>query len=196
MAKNIAIIIGSIRKHRKGHEVAGWIHDQIKPLAAKQGANINILDLAKFNLPMHDGSPAIMVKLKQQGEEGYGEEYPDERINAWSQTLRKHDAYIVVSPEYNGGFPAPLKNAMDHIYHELAGKPAMIVSYGGAGRGMSCGKQLVTLLNAFRLKVSEVQVNLEAAKRERGPDAPIDDATRDAWSVEEVHQAWDAFSKL
>ena len=46
-----------------------------------------------------------------------------------------------MTPQYNWGYPAPLKNALDHLYAEWAGKPAMIVSYGGRG-GDKCAEQL------------------------------------------------------
>lgn len=196
MAKNIAIIIGSIRKQRKGHQVAEWIHDQLKPLADKQGAALEVVDLAKYQLPIHDGSPAIMTQLKGKGEEGEGQEYPDEKVNAWSRTIRSHDGYVFVTPEYNAGIPSPLKAALDHIYHEFSGKPALIVSYGGPGRGASSGQQLATVLKAFKLNVAEQQVNIAAASRERGPNAPVDDETRASWSVDDVVTAWDSFSKL
>ncbi len=50
-------------------------------------------------------------------------------------------AIVFVSPQYNWGYPAPLKNAIDHLYKEWAGKPAMIVTYGGHG-GSKCAAQL------------------------------------------------------
>ncbi|PWN86771.1 NADPH-dependent FMN reductase [Acaromyces ingoldii] len=195
MAKNIAIIIGSVRKTRKAHQVAEWVHEQLTPLAEKQGATLELVDLAKYGLPLHDGNPAILMKLKEKGEDGEGHEYPDDKVNAWSQTIRSHDGYVFVTPEYNGSFPSPLKAGLDHIYHEFGGKPALVVSYGGPGRGVSSGQQLVTVLKRLKLNVAEQQVNLEAAAR-TNPNAPVDNEIRASWSVQDVVTAWESFNKL
>jgi multimeric flavodoxin WrbA len=49
------------------------------------------------------------------------------------------DGYVFVTPEYNFGYPAVLKNAFDHIYHEWNNKPVAFISYGGAAGGQSSG---------------------------------------------------------
>ena len=60
-------------------------------------------------------------------------------------------AVIFVTPQYNWGYPAPLKNALDHLYKEWAGKPAMIVSYGGHGGGR-CAQQLRQVLDGLHMQ--------------------------------------------
>ena len=58
---------------------------------------------------------------------------------------------MYVTPQYNWGYPAPLKNALDHLYGEWAGKPAMIVTYGGHGGGR-CAEQLLQVLQGLKMK--------------------------------------------
>jgi NAD(P)H-dependent FMN reductase len=60
-------------------------------------------------------------------------------------------AIVFVSPQYNWGYPAPLKNAIDHLYKEWAGKPAMIVTYGGHGGG-KCAAQLRQVLDGLEMR--------------------------------------------
>ena len=51
----------------------------------------------------------------------------------WAQHIAAADAFVVVSPEYNHGYPGVLKNAFDHIFPEWGRKPIGFVSYGNAG---------------------------------------------------------------
>jgi NAD(P)H-dependent FMN reductase len=61
------------------------------------------------------------------------------------------DAFVFVTPQYNWGYPAPLKNALDHLYKEWANKPAVIVTYGGHGGG-KCGRQLKQVLKGLKMR--------------------------------------------
>ena len=72
---------------------------------------------------------------------------------AWSTEIRKHDAFLLVTPQYNWGVPAALKNALDFLFWEWAGKPAMVVAYGGHG-GSKVGPQLQQILGGgLKMKV-------------------------------------------
>ena len=54
-------------------------------------------------------------------------------VTRWAQPIAAADAFVVVSPEYNHGYPGVLKNAFDHIFPEWGRKPIGFVSYGNAG---------------------------------------------------------------
>jgi NAD(P)H-dependent FMN reductase len=69
---------------------------------------------------------------------------------AWSRKISEGDAFVFVTPQYNWGYPAPLKNALDHLYKEWSGKPAMIVTYGGHGGG-KCADQLRQVLAGMHM---------------------------------------------
>ena len=66
---------------------------------------------------------------------------------------------MFVTPQYNWGYPAPLKNAIDYLYNEWKGKPALVVSYGGHGGGKANG-QLREVLRGVRMHVCEKGVEL------------------------------------
>lgn len=111
----LKIISSSTRPGRKGPLVAGWIFTE----AQKSGRfNAEVLDLGTINLPLMDES--AHPKLKQ---------YRQEHTKQWSASIGQADAFIFVTAEYNFSYPAPLKNALDYLFHEWAGKPAGVVSY-------------------------------------------------------------------
>lgn len=59
--------------------------------------------------------------------------YSDPCIRSWSSTVLSWDGVLIISPQYNWGVPAPLKNALDHLFHEWAGKPVGLITLGGRG---------------------------------------------------------------
>jgi NAD(P)H-dependent FMN reductase len=66
-----------------------------------------------------------------------------------------------VTPEYNHGYTAPLKNALDHLYNEWTHKPAAIVSYGGPG-GYRAAEQLRQVLVELKIAPVREQVGIPA----------------------------------
>jgi NAD(P)H-dependent FMN reductase len=80
--------------------------------------------------------------------------YTQPTTRAWSAHIASFDAFIFLCPQYNWGYPAAIKNALDYLFHEWTGKPAMVVSDGGRGGGKG-GDQLVEVLKGLRMKVVE-----------------------------------------
>ncbi|MCA6914386.1 NADPH-dependent oxidoreductase [Dickeya dianthicola] len=115
----IGIIIGSTREGRFGDKPAQWIYN-----IAKERADLSfeLVDLRDHPLPYfaESVSPA------------WG---PVSNVEAqrWAQKLDTLDGLIVVTPEYNHGPTAVLKNAFDYAYKEFARKPISFVGYGGVG---------------------------------------------------------------
>lgn len=121
------VIAGSVRPQRICIKVAEWVA-RIGHETTDQA--FEVIDLKDWPLPMDD-EPAIPASG----------DYQCEHTRAWSRKIAGAGAFVFVTPQYNWGYPAPLKNALDHLYREWAGKPAMIVTYGGHGGGR-CGEQL------------------------------------------------------
>lgn len=63
--------------------------------------------------------------------------YQHEHTRKWSDTIAAAAGYVLVTPEYNHGYPASLKNALDFLYHEWSGKPVGFVGYGWGGGRMA-----------------------------------------------------------
>ena len=116
---NISIISSSIRIGRKSHRVALYFK---KYLEENKLANVEILDLRKYNFPLFE------ERLRFQ-------KSPEADVIAFAGKIRSADGIIIVTPEYNGGYPASLKNIIDLLYDEWYHKPVAIstVSEGDFG---------------------------------------------------------------
>ncbi|WP_221178155.1 NADPH-dependent FMN reductase [Pseudomonas brassicacearum] len=115
----IGIVIGSTREGRFGEKPAHWIHEIARQRADLAFELIDLRDhpLPFFNEPM---SPAWgPVK--------------NEAAQRWADKLATLDGLIVITPEYNHGPSAVLKNALDYAYKEFIRKPIGFVGYGGVG---------------------------------------------------------------
>ncbi|MET0865923.1 MAG: NAD(P)H-dependent oxidoreductase [Nakamurella sp.] len=145
----LKIILGSTRPGSSAPAIGRWL-----TAAAAQTtdfAEIEILDLAAINLPFLD--EPIHPKLGQ---------YTKPHTFAWSRAVDSADALIIVMPEYNAGFPAPLKNALDFLHAEWADKPLGVVSYGGGG-GARAAALLRPVTNQLGLVCTEHAVALRGA---------------------------------
>lgn len=137
---NLKIITSTTRPGRKGPAVANWI----TALANEDGRfETELLDLDQINLPFMDepNHPSL-------------QQYQHEHTRKWSATINAADAFIIVLAEYNFGFPAPIKNALDFLFNEWKHKPVAFVSYGGVSGGLRSAqmlKQVVTALNMMPL---------------------------------------------
>jgi NAD(P)H-dependent FMN reductase len=118
--------------------MASWV---IGIAEASNRLKYELLDLADWPLPMDD-EPGIPAG---------GGDYLHEHTRAWSRKVAAADAFVFVTPQYNWGYPAPLKNAIDHLYKEWEGKPVVILTYGGH-RGDKCAAQLKQVAEAVKMR--------------------------------------------
>lgn len=117
----IKIIIGSTRQNRVSDKPAYWIHNELQK---RHGIEPEVLDLREYPMPFYDEpAPAMML----------GGKYSNEVVKRWSEKIKDGDAYIMIAPEYNHGYPAVLKNAIDYLYSEWHNKPVGFISFGGNG---------------------------------------------------------------
>ncbi|MCP2342593.1 NADPH-dependent FMN reductase [Actinomadura rupiterrae] len=131
----IAIIVGTTRPGRVGHRVAEWVHG----IAGKRPeAEYEIVDLADQGLPLLD--EAVPPAAGQ---------YAGDHTKRWADVVRAFDGYVVVTPEYNHGIPAALKNAFDFVHAEWNDKAVGFVGYGavGAARAVEQLKQVAVELS-------------------------------------------------
>ncbi|MCD6065150.1 MAG: NADPH-dependent reductase [Flavipsychrobacter sp.] len=143
---NLKIIAATTRPGRKSPEVAAWILE----IAEKHGGfEVELLDLAAINLPMMD-----------EPEHPRMQRYTQEHTKAWSRTINDADAFIIVTAEYNHGYPAPLKNALDYLYNEWTYKPVAFVSYGGVAAGTRAVQQLKPVVAAQKMVPVVESVNV------------------------------------
>ena len=117
--KNIAIISASVRSGRLSHRVALYFK---RYLEENNLAAAEILDLKEYNFPLFN------ERLRLQNE-------PSPSAIEFAGKVNNADGIIIVTPEYNGGYPASLKNVVDLLYDEWHHKPVAIstVSDGNFG---------------------------------------------------------------
>lgn len=132
----VAIIVGSTRPGRKAEAVAKWVHDIAK---MRTDAEYELVDIQDYDLPLLDEpTPPSLGK------------YTKDHTKKWAAKIDSFDAFVFVTPEYNHGIPAALKNAIDFLYKEWNNKAAGFVSYGSAGGTRS--------VEALRLVMAELQI--------------------------------------
>ena len=135
---HVLVIVASTRPGRLGPAVAEWFVQTTRDDATRDGTVVDVADLSAIGLPLLD-----------EPEEPSSGVYHHEHTRAWSRRVAAADAFVIVTPEYNYGMPAPLKNALDYLYHEWAWKPVGFVSYGNTSAGtrsVQMTKQVVTTL--------------------------------------------------
>jgi NAD(P)H-dependent FMN reductase/GNAT superfamily N-acetyltransferase len=154
-----------------GPEVGRWLLDAITPRATDLGVELVPVALADLNLPFLD-----------EEEHPSSGVYRQEHTRRWSALVDAADGFIVITPEYNYGMPATLKNALDYLGREWAWKPMGFVSYGNTSAGtrsVQHAKQVVTTLRLVPLGAT-VAIRIAEAT-EHGRLRP--DAARDAAAV-------------
>jgi NAD(P)H-dependent FMN reductase len=120
----IQVVLASTREGRFGEKATAWVMDR---LGGRDDLDVELLDLRDYPMPFFEQSRAP----------AYGHrEYPPE-VTRWAEAVERGDGYLVVTPEYNHGYPAVLKNALDNVFPELNRKPIAFVGYGNAGGARS-----------------------------------------------------------
>ena len=117
----ISVIVGSTRQGRFSEKPAEWI---LRHLKKRSDVDARLLDLRDFPMPFFDQpvSPATPGRLP----------YEHEVVKKWTAAIAQSDGFVFVTPEYNYGPAAVLKNAIDWVYPEWNRKAAAFVSYGSA----------------------------------------------------------------
>jgi NAD(P)H-dependent FMN reductase len=140
------VIIASTRPGRGGEPVARWF---IERATAHGAFELTVVDLAEFRLPLLD--EPNHPRLRQ---------YVNPHTHEWSGMVGAADAFVFVTPEYNHGYPASLKNAIDFLHNEWRHKPVGFVSYGGVAAGTRSVEQLQQVVSALRMTPVIEQVNI------------------------------------
>jgi NAD(P)H-dependent FMN reductase len=131
----LQVIIASTRPGRVGGTIGEWFAERAR---AHGDFEVEVVDLAQVGLPLLD-----------EPEHPRARTYQHDHTRDWSATIERGDAYVLVTPEYNYSFTAPLKNALDYLHWEWQHKAVGFVSYGGVAAGtraVQALKQVVTTL--------------------------------------------------
>jgi NAD(P)H-dependent FMN reductase len=118
--RHIQVVLGSTRDGRFGEKVATWVMDRV---ARRDDAVFELIDLREYPLPTCDQAPPART----------GRDYRNQHSIRLGHTLDRADGFLILTPEYNHGYPAVLKNAMDHTFVEWNRKPVAFVGWGNVG---------------------------------------------------------------
>lgn len=132
--KKIAILSSSIREGRKSHNVALYFKNYIE---TNKLAETEILDLKEYNFCLFEERLKYMKVV-------------DDAVSEFASKIANADGIIIVSPEYNGGYPASLKNVIDLLIREWQGKPVAISTVSNGSFG---GSQVLTSLQFVLWKI-------------------------------------------
>jgi NAD(P)H-dependent FMN reductase len=153
---NLTIIIGSTRPGRAGLPIAQWFAARAKDHG---GFDVHVVDLAEIGLPLLD--EPNHPRLRQ---------YTQQHTKDWSAIIDDADAFVIVTPEYNYGYPAPVKNAIDYLHAEWQHKPVGFVSYGGVAAGTRAVQQLKQVVTTLRMLPVTDSVNIPFYAQFLDPD--------------------------
>jgi len=147
----LKIIVASTRPGSIGPSLGAWLLDK----AERTGGfdHVELLDLAEISLPFLDEPHHPRLGR-----------YTHAHTVAWSAAIDTADALVIVTPEYNSGFPAPLKNAIDYLHAEWRNKALGVVSYGGgASGGAGAARMLRPTTDALGMVTSDSVVAISQA---------------------------------
>jgi NAD(P)H-dependent FMN reductase len=125
-SKTIVVLIASVRDGRKSDRVAKYFGK----LLEGKGANVDMVDLKELDFPL------FKERLKHLKD-------PGEKVLGFARQIKNCDGVVIVTPEYNGGYPASLKNVTDLLYDEWKRKPIAISTVSS---GAFAGSQVITSL--------------------------------------------------
>ena len=159
--KKIVVISSSVRDGRLSHRVALFLRDFI---ARRTGAGVEIADLREYDFPLFHERFSFMVD-------------PDEKVVDFAERIKGADGVMIVTPVYNGSFPASLKNAIDLLYAEWRRKPLSIVSVSdGKVPGIATVQQLQVIMMKIGARVASPLYTVIEAADYGGDGTPPDRA--------------------
>jgi NAD(P)H-dependent FMN reductase len=155
----LMIIVASTRPGRVGLPVGRWFEQRAR---GHGGFDVEFVDLGELDLPLLDEPNHPRFR-----------QYTKPHTLRWSAMVEGADAFVIVTSEYNHGYPAPLKNAIDFLSQEWRYKPVGFVSYGGVAAGTRAMQQLKTVVAALKMMAVPEAVNIPFVAQFLGDDGEL-----------------------
>lgn len=144
----IPILLGTTRKDRESEKVATLLASYIDE--HQKDVQTVVVDVRDFAFPLDNYGPGIK------------DTFPE-----WKETMANADGLIIVAPEYNHGYPGPLKSVLDLLYDEYKHKVVGVASVSsGPWGGVRVIENLIPVLR--ELKLSPIRVDLQFPKAQEG----------------------------
>jgi NAD(P)H-dependent FMN reductase len=188
----VGVIVCSQRVPRAGLQITEFVLKTIQQ--TNPSVTLSLIDLSIWDLPLFN-EPGIPSQITSP------DQYTHAHTKRWSAEISSHSAFVFVTPQYNWGYPASIKNAIDYLFNEWKGKPAMIVSYGGHGGGKAAG-QLKQVLQGIGMRPTERMAGLTFPGREflvkaaKGEELGLDAKSEEGVWRKEREEVVKAFEEL
>lgn len=161
----IAILSASVRQGRRSHRAALYLQHTLDALP---DLTVDLIDLNSYSFPIFE------ERLKFQQD-------PSPAVREFAHRIAQADGVIIVTPEYNGGYPASLKNVVDLLVDEWQRKPVAICTVSDGAFG---GTQVITslLFSLWKIKAWVVNAHLPVPKVSDAFSADGQASDPEAWA--------------
>lgn len=156
----LQIVIASTRPGRVGLPIGQWVYERA---LTHRSFDVELVDLAELKLPFMDEPNHPRLRR-----------YTHQHTRDWSARVDAADAFVFVTPEYNHGFNAPLKNAIDYLHHEWMYKPVGFVSYGGVAAGTRAMQMIKPVVAVLKMTPIAEAVNIPFVRQFIDDDGKLD----------------------
>jgi len=174
MKKNITVLLGTARKGNNSEKVANFVVEHL------------------------NNKDDVEAKLEKVEDYLSGSTNGDDNITKkWKEVISNTDGLIIVSPEYNHGFPGELKILLDSLYDEYKGIPAGIV---GVSAGTFAGARMIEMLkivlHTLNFKICLDTGNFGPVSQVFGDDGKINSESKEKYEEQVDDLLKDLLSKL
>lgn len=180
----LGIIHGTVREGRKGFSISEWVYQVAEQTKLFE---VRLMDLKTIALPMMNEPKMPILKV-----------YQYQHTKDWSFLIQSCDVFIFVTAEYNFGYPAVLRNAIEYLYQEWCFKPVRIVSYGGISGGLRAATKLkddLLSLEMIPVKAATILPFFSKQLAEDGSFVPSDTNIKSSTNlVEELNKYYNAIN--
>jgi NAD(P)H-dependent FMN reductase len=142
----LPVLLGTNRKERNSIHPAKWL---VGEMEKRPELETRLLDVADFAFPQDDYG------------QGLKEQFPE-----WRDAIIKADGLVIVSPEYNHGYPGPLKAVLDLLLQEYVHKAVAFVGVSaGPWGGARVIEAMVPMVRELGLAVTFSDLNFPKVQK-------------------------------
>jgi NAD(P)H-dependent FMN reductase len=134
----IALLYGSARTNGNAKGLGDWLSQlftSVVETTTPPPATLEQVDPFSDPWPLGPVAMPTIPRLVTSAED-----YPTPALQTWSRLVSSCSGFVILTPQFNHGYPGHLKNALDALANEWIGKPVLVVSYGGHGGGMAAAQ--------------------------------------------------------
>lgn len=155
----ICILVGSARTGSNSNGISKWVKSELETVMNNSSYNISQHDIVIIDphTKPHPVNPVLDETIPAMIQNSTS--YSSQEVRDWSEFIQSCNALVIVTPQYNWGYPSTVKGAIDVLYFEWRQKPAAIVTFGGHGGG-KCDDQLRQVMRAVKMDVVEQRVQI------------------------------------